>query len=90
MSQATDRYYVPHDSHWPVVGTVGLLFLMVGVSVWLNGSDPGFYIMLGGLGVVIFMLVGWFSDVIGGVNGCSGDFCRKMVGLVGQGRGDGV
>ncbi|MEM7430399.1 MAG: cytochrome c oxidase subunit 3 [Pseudomonadota bacterium] len=65
MSQATERYYVPHDSHWPIVGTIGLLFLMVGVSAWLNGSDPAFYIMLGGLGIMIFMLVGWFSDVIG-------------------------
>ena len=30
MAHADDRYYVPHDSHWPVVGSAGLLFLMVG------------------------------------------------------------
>jgi cytochrome c oxidase subunit 3 len=34
-----EHYYVPHGSHWPVVGSVGLLFLMVGVSSWLNGAD---------------------------------------------------
>jgi cytochrome c oxidase subunit 3 len=65
MSHADDRYYVPHGSHWPIVGSVGLLFLMVGVSNWLNGADAGFWIMLSGLAVIVFMLVGWFGTVIG-------------------------
>lgn len=65
MSHAEDKYYVPHGSHWPLVGTVGLLFLMVGVSMWLNGGDTGFWIMLGGVSVMIFMLIGWFGEVIG-------------------------
>jgi cytochrome c oxidase subunit 3 len=60
-----DRYYVPHGSHWPIVGSVGLLFLMTGVSSWLNGADAGFYIMLAGVGVIIFMITGWFGTVIG-------------------------
>ena len=64
MAQAQDHYYVPHDSHWPIVGTVGLLFTMLGVSVWLNGSDPGFWIMLAGIGVLVFMMIGWFGNVI--------------------------
>jgi cytochrome c oxidase subunit 3 len=65
MSHADDRYYVPHGSHWPIVGSVGLLFLMVGVSNWLNGADEGFWIMLFGIAVIIFMLSGWFGTVIG-------------------------
>lgn len=60
-----ERYYVPHRSHWPVVGSLGLLFLMVGVSSWLNGASAGFYIMLTGVAVIIFMLTGWFGTVIG-------------------------
>ena len=65
MTPRTDeRYYVPHGSHWPIVGSLGLLFLMVGVSIWLNGGDPGFWIMLAGLAVIIYMIVGWFSNVI--------------------------
>jgi len=63
-SHADDRYYVPEGSHWPVVGSAGLLFMMVGVSIWLNGSDPGFWIMLAGVAVIIFMVTGWFRDVI--------------------------
>ncbi len=65
MSQAQDRYYIPHGSHWPAVGSIGLFFLMLGVSVWLNGSQPGFWIMLAGAAIVIFMLIGWFGEVIG-------------------------
>ena len=61
---ADDHYYVPHGSHWPIVGSLGLLFLMVGVSSWLNGADAGFWVMLGGVGVLVFMLVGWFGAVI--------------------------
>jgi cytochrome c oxidase subunit 3 len=63
-SHSQDRYYVPHGSHWPVVGSVGLLLLMVGVSTWLNGADLGFWIMLAGVATVIFMVVGWFGTVI--------------------------
>ena len=64
MSHAHDKYYVPHGSHWPIVGSVGLLFLMLGVSIWLNGSDPGFWIMMIGVVIMVAMLVGWFGTVI--------------------------
>ena len=64
MDHAEDRYYVPHESHWPAVGAIGLLLLMVGVSVWLNGSTPGFWVMMTGLAVIIFMIAGWFGEVI--------------------------
>ena len=64
MTHTDDRYYVPHGSHWPAVGSLGLLLLMVGVSTWLNGSDTGFWVMLAGFGTIIFMLVGWFGTVI--------------------------
>ncbi|MBT8091919.1 MAG: cytochrome c oxidase subunit 3 [Gammaproteobacteria bacterium] len=60
-----DHYYIPHGSHWPIVGSAGLLLLMVGVSSWLNGADIGFYVMLAGFAVLIFMITGWFGTVIG-------------------------
>ena len=63
-SHADNRYYVPHGSHWPIVGSIGLLFLMVGVSSWLNGSDSGFWVMWAGVAVMVFMVTGWFSTVI--------------------------
>ena len=65
MSHAQDNYYVPHGSHWPIVGSIGLLLLMVGVSTWLNGTDAGFWVMMTGVAVMVFMLIGWFGTVIG-------------------------
>ena len=65
MAHAQDRYYVPHGSHWPIVGSIGLLFLMVGVSSWLNGADMGFWVMMAGFATIIVMVTGWFGTVIG-------------------------
>jgi cytochrome c oxidase subunit 3 len=66
MSTQTNQqhYYVPHSSAWPIVGSVGLLLMMVGVSVWLNGSSPGFWVMMTGIAVILVMVTGWFAAVI--------------------------
>lgn len=63
-TQTNQHYYVPHGSVWPIVGSVGLLLTMVGVSVWLNGSAPGFWVMMAGVTVMIVMVTGWFATVI--------------------------
>ncbi|MEM1262440.1 MAG: cytochrome c oxidase subunit 3 [Pseudomonadota bacterium] len=59
-----DKYYVPHGSKWPVIGSVAFLFMMTGVSAWLNGSDIGQYVMFGGVAIMLYMLFGWFGTVI--------------------------
>ncbi len=59
-----EHYYVPESSHWPVVGAIGLLLTVVGVSNWLNGSDPAYWVFVAGLLVIVFMLIGWFGNVI--------------------------
>ncbi|HEX7047618.1 MAG TPA: cytochrome c oxidase subunit 3 [Gammaproteobacteria bacterium] len=64
MAHAQDKYYVPHGSHWPIVGTVGLFLTAYSVSSWLNGSDIGEVLFYVGLAVVLFMIVGWFHTVI--------------------------
>ncbi len=66
MTTHTDEhYYVPEGSQWPIVGSVGLLFLMVGISSWLNGADAAFYVFLLGVAIIVFMITGWFAEVIG-------------------------
>ena len=64
MAHSEQKYYVPHGSHWPVVGSIGLLFTMVGVSAWLNGAGSGRWIMFLGVAIIIFMMIGWFGRVI--------------------------
>jgi cytochrome c oxidase subunit 3 len=64
MSQASGGYYVPHGSHWPIIGSIGLFALMVGFAARLNGSGWGDIMMLIGAAIVIYMMVGWFGNVI--------------------------
>ncbi|MDH3646997.1 MAG: cytochrome c oxidase subunit 3 [Gammaproteobacteria bacterium] len=64
MEHSSDRYYIPHGSPWPIVGSVALLFLMAGFAATLNGSGIGKISMLIGAGILLFMLFGWFGIVI--------------------------
>ncbi len=65
MSEAHGGYYVPHGANWPIVGSIGLTTMLVGLANYLNGSSVGFTMMLVGLGIVLFMMFGWFGTVIG-------------------------
>ncbi|MFN7752111.1 MAG: cytochrome c oxidase subunit 3, partial [Pseudomonadota bacterium] len=59
-----DKYYIPHGSRWPIVGSVALFTTMLGVSSWLNGVQVGPWVFYAGLAMVAFMFFGWFSTVI--------------------------
>ena len=57
------NYYIPHGTRWPIMGSVGLFVLFVGVSVWLN-SGNGAWLAWGGMAIVIAMVFLWFGQVI--------------------------
>jgi cytochrome c oxidase subunit 3 len=59
-----DSYYIPHGSHWPFTGTIGLLGIMTGASMWLNGSGIGPFVLSIGFAVLLVMVFGWFGAVI--------------------------
>jgi cytochrome c oxidase subunit 3 len=59
-----EDYYVPHKATYPIVGSIGLTTLLVGFSNYLNGHSIGTTMMLVGAAVLVFMMVGWFSEVI--------------------------
>jgi cytochrome c oxidase subunit III len=60
----TDKYYVPHGSPWPIVGSVSLFTTVSGAAMWLNGVAIGPWTMAAGLALLAFMFAGWFSNVI--------------------------
>ena len=65
MAQTEGSYYVPHGSHWPIIGSFGLLGTVGGAGLWLNGSDGiGKPIMAVGIALLLFMMFGWFGTVI--------------------------
>ncbi|NKB77013.1 MAG: cytochrome c oxidase subunit 3 [Gammaproteobacteria bacterium] len=65
MAQAAgNHYYVPEVAKWPILGSIGLTLLLGGFSSYLNENPIGMPIMLSGFAVVIFMMFGWFGEVI--------------------------
>jgi cytochrome c oxidase subunit 3 len=64
LAKQGTAYYVPHGSHWPIVGSVGLVSLMIGASSWLNEAAFGKYLFLLGVAILVTMMAGWFGNVI--------------------------
>jgi len=69
MSKAYEKYYVPEQSPWPIVGAVALFLIAFGAGNFVNevtrGKEGyGSYLLMAGVAVLIFMLVGWFRNVI--------------------------
>ncbi|MBY5923553.1 cytochrome c oxidase subunit 3 [Ferrimonas balearica] len=79
MSQH-ERYYVPAQSPWPIVGAVGLFLIALGAGNYVaslsKGGGMGGYILLAGIAVILFMVVGWFRNVID--ESMSGLYSRQM------------
>ena len=65
MSASAEQvYFVPQPSKWPLVGSMALFFLGLGAALAVNGArGGGLCLGIGGL-ILLFMLFGWFGDVI--------------------------
>jgi cytochrome c oxidase subunit 3 len=60
-----DKYYIPHGSPWPIIGSVALFTTLGGAALALNHAAAGPYVMGLGVLILITMFIGWFSTVIG-------------------------
>lgn len=65
-----EQYYVPAQSKWPIIATLGLLISFYGVGTWFNdlsadreGSNGPLIFFIGSL-FLAYMLFGWFGNVI--------------------------
>jgi cytochrome c oxidase subunit 3 len=64
MSGNKDSYYLPTPSHWPIVGSLALLVMASGVVMMVNKISMGGMTLLAGLAILLFMMYGWFGEVI--------------------------
>ncbi|MHB1943314.1 MAG: cytochrome c oxidase subunit 3 [Acidiferrobacteraceae bacterium] len=64
MSAASGGYYLPKPTHWPIIGSIGLLTLAFGFVLTMNGYAPGPWLMLTGALTIVLMLFGWFGTVV--------------------------
>ena len=61
---AEGLYYVPQGSKWPIVGSLGMITMLASAANWMNGSAAAQWSFWLGVGIMIFMLFGWFGTVI--------------------------
>ena len=72
MNEAAPRYYVPHSSPWPIIGSTALFVAAFGAVSFIHQSTEkvaaegsfGQPIFFTGLALIAFMMFGWFSIVI--------------------------
>jgi len=60
----TPYYYVPHASSHPVMAAIGLFFVILGASQWVNGIQWGRYALFFGLAWWLVVLYQWFRDAV--------------------------
>ncbi len=69
----TPRYYVPHSSAWPIVGSIALFLTAFGAGNFVQQSTDkvatatgsyGVFIFCAGLAMLAFLMIGWFGTVI--------------------------
>lgn len=69
-SSSVDTYYVPAQSRWPIVATIGLFLTLVGAGSIMNANSAGesagmsWLVFLSGALIMAYMLFGWFGHVI--------------------------
>jgi len=61
---ADDTYYIPHGTKWPIIGSLGMITMLSSAAFWVNGSEIAPWSFLLGILILVFMMFGWFGDVI--------------------------
>jgi len=64
MSGNKDSYYLPEPSYWPIVGSLALFLMATGFILMVNKIGGGGMTLLAGAAVLLFMMYGWFGQVI--------------------------
>ncbi|ABE43200.1 cytochrome c oxidase subunit 3 [Polaromonas sp. JS666] len=72
----TPHYFVPSPSRHPVMAAIGLFFVILGASQWINGAGWGAWSLAFGLVWWLVTLFQWFRDAIGESE--SGLYGRKI------------
>lgn len=81
MNNSYEKYYVPAQSPWPIVGAVALFLIAVGAANFVNDvsyqrTGFGGYMLFAGIITLICMLFGWFRNVIN--ESMSGLYSQQM------------
>ncbi|OUS31760.1 cytochrome c oxidase subunit 3 [Gammaproteobacteria bacterium 45_16_T64] len=61
---SSEHYYVPEGSRWPIIGVIGIFFVVLGMALWVNDITFAPYLTLTGTLIIAYLFFGWFGDVI--------------------------
>lgn len=64
MPKKKASYYFPTTARWPIVGSIALFFIFIGLANWIHQNSIGIYLLAFGFIILILMLHGWFSTLI--------------------------
>ena len=68
MNRNYEKYYVPAQSPWPIVGAVAMFLIALGAAQTVMQASSeggnGHYILYGGIAILLYMLFSWFKNVI--------------------------
>ncbi|MGV0005894.1 MAG: cytochrome c oxidase subunit 3 [Candidatus Porifericomitaceae bacterium WSBS_2022_MAG_OTU9] len=73
---SNSNYFIPDLSHWPITGSVGLFLVFVGCAMALNEVAIGTFVAGCGATIMLFMLFGWFGQVI--TESMGGNYNRQV------------
>ena len=60
----TPHYYVPEPSPFPALTSLGLFFVILGATFWVNDIAWGKYSLLAGMVIWLLILFKWFSAAV--------------------------
>jgi len=72
----TPHYYVPEPSPYPALASLGLFFVILGASQWINDINWGKYSLMLGMVIWLGVLFKWFSASV--TESESGLYGRKV------------
>lgn len=61
---AEHEAHIVEPSHWPIVGSIAIFLIMWGFVHALHGAAWGSKLSFAGGGILIYMIYGWFKEVI--------------------------
>ena len=62
--EAHKDYYIPSGSYWPFIGSLALFIMLASFASSLHGGGISSTITVAGLVLLIFMMFGWFGQVV--------------------------
>ena len=61
---STPYYFVPGPSRHPAMASLGMFFILLGASQWINGAEWGKWSLAFGMTMFLVVLYQWFKEAI--------------------------